>query len=622
MGKHNITIEDSSPLITYTDISLWGDSPVGEDSTEYSGYTPEFNSYHQTISNTTIEFPFNGSSIFVFGTTSSSGGPYTVSLTTNTLASTTRAEQTNQNTISNTTLYQQLLYSRTNLDTSVPHHLSLRNLGPGQFILDFLVVESDDGSTSQARDFTIDDTSVAFSYSGDWTTETAQHPGLATPVLDLLYKETSHHTTQSNASARLLFRGSGVAVHGQYGLGAFEAKLDGGNSVRIQNEYDNTTMPTPEDRPQELLYMADGLNEEDHVLVLTNLGGSDGVGFNIDYAVVSTSDPNNVNGLQNTFSSAPAMLTAVRTNDTGVIVGAVLGGLALLLAIGLAVYLFLCRPSDLRRRNVVLVDLEDGDTYTDKITPWNMPPQPTPFVVASLPATTNPAPSTFPTQAVVPTVAQADDTSNRPEQPTSKRALAFARSASPAILVPERPYSIPDPGPSQSNPPQVRTLQLSNPTLPPTSPPTSRLSSPPVPPTPPRPPNPQLPPTTRLKSADGRRPSLPGLPSNPRISRLPPDAGISAPAARAPLPPTPAAPPQPMGPAAEPRPPLPPIPVTPTLRTPKHATDAGVTLESSEVAESSAQGAKRRTLPPVYDPHWSVMRESMRLPLTEPAPAT
>ncbi|KAI0259697.1 hypothetical protein BC834DRAFT_601985 [Gloeopeniophorella convolvens] len=330
MTSYNITIEDSSPLITYNDISKWDDSASISDFLFASGPALGFGSVHQTNASTGIDIPFNGSAIYVYGSTSSSGGPFSASITPD--ISSNQIETTNYSSSSILPHFQQLLFNRTNLDPSKQHHLTLQNLGKGDFSLDYVVVEN--ALPGPVNNATIDDGDGAFVYSGKWSQDIFE--GSKNKFIGLLYDGivTSHLTEDPNASATLTFQGSGVEVHGEYACGSYQAQLDNGSVQMLQNGRNASARPVPRSRPRELLYAASGLPEANHTLVLKYLGGACSSGFNIDYAIVSSSNSSGTHTRRRAFH--PVFIPHSSSSgdgspvSTGVIVAIVLGIIVLI----------------------------------------------------------------------------------------------------------------------------------------------------------------------------------------------------------------------------------------------------------------------------------------------------
>lgn len=209
------------------------------------------------------------------------------------------------------TIYQTLLYSHTKLDATQPHNLRIDNGGDGEFALDFLVVESDVGTDDKAKvqEITLDDTSLAFAYPiGQWNATVA--PATKNIVNQYWQNSTEHSVEDIGAQVELKFRGSGVVccwissrivgrlfsdalmlqqIHGTWFLSNITASLDGGPPASIVKNVNRTVALYQ--RPRELLFMADGLTEGDHTVLLTNKGFNSSTSewpfLNIDYAIVS-----------------------------------------------------------------------------------------------------------------------------------------------------------------------------------------------------------------------------------------------------------------------------------------------------------------------------------------------
>ncbi|TFY70747.1 hypothetical protein EVG20_g2249 [Dentipellis fragilis] len=442
MVKHNVTVEDSSPLVVSTRTlasprlltvnltyavflalryilkyrygMILHEHSTFETTLDTRPYLnlvtaqPESRplSFRSMVSLTTascldsISNPFSscyeGTGIYVFGTIGPQGGTYNVSLFPS--VSYTNGDTSVPHTQGNApppetrvfssraaqTFYQQPLFTYTGLNASIPHHLEIGNYGFGEFILDFIVVENDadtsdiDGKNATVREITLDDSHTdAFSYTGIWSTDVSQND-----VVDLLFNETQHMTTSANASTFLKFRGSGVAIHGQYSKGTFLARLDNEPPVLVKSSYSSAPALVAPNRPRELLFAVDGLVDDNHELTLTNMGDV----LNVDFAVVSTADPGNMNGLQSLRSVSADNKQSHTKASPGLIVGAVVACLALLLIAGVAIYYIMVRRR--RRRNVHPIDLDgDGELGfgpAEKIAPWDkisQPPDPQPFLL-------------------------------------------------------------------------------------------------------------------------------------------------------------------------------------------------------------------------------------------------
>ncbi|KIJ32156.1 hypothetical protein M422DRAFT_266084 [Sphaerobolus stellatus SS14] len=317
MPLHNVTVEDSSPIVVYRNYSQWIDSlNNAPDYSQYSGPSKGFNSNHNTSEVATVDFAFNGSAIYVFGSTGPNHGAFTASLIPNnnfapvadySLAPANSIENTTSTSFSNETKYKQVLFSQTGLDQSVPHLLSLTNSGEGLFILDYFIVETDyQGTGSSIAEYILDDTNLRFSYNGNWTSDNAGEKSEAElEFQDLFYNKTGHFTGVKGGNTVFRFNGSGVAVHGLWSYGAFIATLDDQEPVPINNT--NRPLGAIYNRPGELIYYAENLGEKEHMLTLVNQQPMQFGGLDIDYAVITTTNLDSVpKGINITSSNSPS----------------------------------------------------------------------------------------------------------------------------------------------------------------------------------------------------------------------------------------------------------------------------------------------------------------------------
>lgn len=330
MPLHNVTVEDSSPLVIYRNFTQWVDSLNGSDYAQYSGPSNGFNSNHNTSEVATVDFPFNGTAIYVFGSTGPDHGNFTVSLIADnnfppvndySLAPANSVENTTTTSFSNDKQFKQLLFSRTGLDQSVPHLISLTNSGQTQFILDYFIVESNiAGSSSTVLEYILDDTAPNFTYNGNWTSVDAKlmKTDTGSQFTDLFNNKTQTFTSLNGSEVVLKFSGSGVAVHGTWALGmAFFASMDGQGPLRVNSPI---SLSGIYNRPRELIYYMDNLEDKEHALSLVNdplphEGLND---LSIDYAVVSTTNLNNVpQGVTPSTVGTSAAASPTQTQSNG-----------------------------------------------------------------------------------------------------------------------------------------------------------------------------------------------------------------------------------------------------------------------------------------------------------------
>ncbi|KIJ27562.1 hypothetical protein M422DRAFT_784835 [Sphaerobolus stellatus SS14] len=242
------------------------------DYSQYFSPSDEFSTNCNTSEVVTVDFLFKGSTIYVFGTNK--------------------------------------YFSATGLDQSVPHLLSFINSGEGLFILDYFVAKTDYQGSSIAE-YILDDTNPSFSYSKDWITDPEILSRDAPTIFDSFNNNTVRYTLNIGTQNVLRLNGSGVAVHETWFYGNLLATLDDQQPVsfNLSAERDNN--------PQESLYYAEILGEEEHTLTLVNAIVRRASGLGIDYAVVTTIGPihstlQQINGsLSNSHGAAMGSMVAL-----------------------------------------------------------------------------------------------------------------------------------------------------------------------------------------------------------------------------------------------------------------------------------------------------------------------
>ncbi|KIJ23262.1 hypothetical protein M422DRAFT_786226 [Sphaerobolus stellatus SS14] len=299
MPLHNFTVEDSSPLaasaLNLIDsltrcLLILIKEPF------------DLSTNHNTSQVATVDFAFKGSAIYVFGSTGLTHGPFNATLIPNnnfssvsdySLVPANSIENTTSTSFSNEPKYKQVLFSRTGLDQSDPHLLSLINSGEGFFIFDYFVVETDYEGPSIAE-YILDDTNPSFS----------------SPTLFYFFNNnTIRYTPDIGTQSELRFKGSGVAIYGTWFHGDLLTTLDDQQPVSFN------LSPVRYDNPQELLYYAENLGEEEHTLTLvTAVTGRDS-GLGIDDAVITTTN------LSRVPSNSITQINGSLSNSHGVAIG-------------------------------------------------------------------------------------------------------------------------------------------------------------------------------------------------------------------------------------------------------------------------------------------------------------
>jgi len=332
----NLTVEDSSPLITYSPSGAWRDAlPLDTGGLAYSG-----GNFHSTATpGASVTITFNGTGISFFGGNRPDYGAFTITIDGN-VVSTGRASSPGVQV-------NQLLGSASGLKNG-PHTAVLTNTGPA---LDIDHIELQLGAAGSTTTTTVyDDADPAIVYAGDWSTSVNQ----------VHQNSTLHYTQALGAAATLKFSGNGVAIYGTVSPDHANLQISIDGKTTLVNGMSNlvTTL-----HANTLLYYANDLDSSEHMLIVTNPGQQDGTGPFIDLDSISVfstvSDPNALDG-----SSAPSFdqsnpnrqptkpssgKAAAAGLGTPAIIGIVIGVLAVLFAI-LAVFAFLFLRRRRRRR--------------------------------------------------------------------------------------------------------------------------------------------------------------------------------------------------------------------------------------------------------------------------------
>ncbi|KAI0091113.1 hypothetical protein BDY19DRAFT_683926 [Irpex rosettiformis] len=190
-------------------------------------------------------------------------------------------------------------------------------------------------SSSQSIDTVLDDGDPSIVYSDGWS-------GTPNSLITSYYNNTYHSTNNTRASATITFQGNAITVYGATSgnHGAFTVTLDGGVSVGLNGSASAF-------RPQNMLYYAGGLSNDSHTLTIVNIDSSSKY-FDLDKVMVSKWVNNNISAGTNS-TGEPSAVGRKTKNLVGPIVGGVIGGVAFLVLILLA--LFFLRRRDHQRTN-------------------------------------------------------------------------------------------------------------------------------------------------------------------------------------------------------------------------------------------------------------------------------
>ncbi|THH29205.1 hypothetical protein EUX98_g4983 [Antrodiella citrinella] len=248
MASFNVSLDDSSPLISYAPASAWIDTP--DNDTVLAQYQDQ--SLHvSAVKNATATLQFNGTGIWFYGGRSPDYGTYTLTVDNQVVSS-------GSSLASNVTA-QQLLAAATSLGMG-EHTAVLANAGTGAVDIDSVVFESEVGATSGAVSYAIiEDGSSNITYSGsDWAFASGS-----------MFSNNGTHYTQTNgATASIMFDGDAVAVYGgaSFDHGNYTVSLDG----MLQQYNGGSDGQVRMYHPQTMLYFATNLGNGSHTLTFTN----------------------------------------------------------------------------------------------------------------------------------------------------------------------------------------------------------------------------------------------------------------------------------------------------------------------------------------------------------------
>jgi len=342
MASFNLTVEDSSPLITYSPAGSWIDTPTNDPfAVFYSG-----GSLHTTTTQgATATINFNGTGISIFGGHRPNYGTFSLivdgQLVTNGSA---------ESTVPSTVATRQLLGTVSGLING-PHNAVFANTDGQPIDVDSIELQSQVGGPGSAvTPKTFDDSDTAITYlpsPAEWQMTTA-------PVF---FNDTLHSSQTPGASASLLFSGEAVALYGTVSPSHanIHITIDGQSFILPGGAGGQVSAV----RPRVLLYYQNNLVPGQHALALS--GDSTppaGPSIDLDSIMVFTAT-----GVSSTVMPTPvstgstAAENLLKSNklSTGTIIGTVVGGVVgfLLLVAFLASGFLLYRR---RRRKDRLVE--------------------------------------------------------------------------------------------------------------------------------------------------------------------------------------------------------------------------------------------------------------------------
>ncbi|KAF9462292.1 hypothetical protein BDZ94DRAFT_1166190 [Collybia nuda] len=269
MPSLNITIEDTSPVISYSTGWRAGHSSGDQSANRYSQ-----SSFTVTnVQGATASFSFNGTSVGIFGAKRGNHGAYQVKLDST-------LYPPNSGKANDPGIFQTPLFSAAGLSQGF-HTVTLTNQEGSFLDIDFITWETTVGTNSSGNFYvnTVQDTSPSFTYlpsETDW--------GVPSKNIGSFMGGSGHATTKSGASLTYSFDvGESVSLYGPVGPDGslFAVHVDGSSASAYTTVQEFYT-------PQSLLYHASSLGPGSHNLTLICQPINPQQTFAVDYAVVFT----------------------------------------------------------------------------------------------------------------------------------------------------------------------------------------------------------------------------------------------------------------------------------------------------------------------------------------------
>jgi len=328
MASFNLTVEDSSPLISYSPAGSWNDTPSGDPlASSYSG-----GSYHTTSTNgATATITFTGTAFSVYGGRRPNYGTYSVTVDGRPITSSTAQ--------SNDASARQLLATAVGLPYG-PHTAVLTSTSGVIDIdsIDFVGQVGKPGETEVRQIFDDMDSAIVYSPASAWNTNTGS------PFMN----GTLHFTNATSASATLSFFGEAVAVFGTVSPdhANFSVTIDGKSQVLPGGSGGLTTSL----HQQVLLYYGSDLGSGEHTLTFSGDSQTSAAPFIDLDAITVFSTVGSPTSTPAAFSTSTATGSSSRAGSgslsTPILVGSIFGGVIGLLAI-MGIVFLLC----MRRRH-------------------------------------------------------------------------------------------------------------------------------------------------------------------------------------------------------------------------------------------------------------------------------
>ncbi|KAF9263367.1 hypothetical protein L218DRAFT_346221 [Marasmius fiardii PR-910] len=275
MVAFNVSVEDSSPLITYLPLEAWKDLPSDDPLISSSSGR----SLHTTqTQDAKAEVSFTGTGIAIYGVNIADYGDYSVTVDGEDISSHSAAGINNS---------KKVLGSTYGLPNGL-HTATLVCSGSKTINIDYLdVIHEGAGSSISTTVIDDSDTRVLYQPSSSWQTNNATNEGFMNNTL--------HFSSTNGSSASLTFTGQAIAVYGT---------VSNDRSNLLVSLNGQTQQISVDDGPRlatslhsgVLWYFTDALGPGEHFLSLTS-DIQRGTGFiDVDAFVVYSFDGNAGNG--------------------------------------------------------------------------------------------------------------------------------------------------------------------------------------------------------------------------------------------------------------------------------------------------------------------------------------
>jgi hypothetical protein len=310
MSVFNLTVEDSSPLITYAPAGAWSDSPSSDPL--LSNYSASC--FHTTsTAGATATFTWNGTGIWVYGALRQDHGHFQANLDGGPVSTFNGFAQ-------NATMKFNLVHASgfaMGLHTLVLTNSPESGDQATGFDVDFIVVQTELPPSTSPTTVTLDDAAPELSYlpsSSAWTTNDQA----------FFFNKTSHVTQTPGALMSFEFTGESVAVHGSMSQNhaPYTVSVDG-----------HKTLYTPSVssvHASTMLFLGSNFGPGVHQLTITNDAQGTGDYLDVDYLQVFSSGAAPTNGSSPgtgataNLSSAGKHASSIGTAEIAAIIAGVL----------------------------------------------------------------------------------------------------------------------------------------------------------------------------------------------------------------------------------------------------------------------------------------------------------